>query len=358
MRLLLVNSTRNWGGVKTWTLRVAGLLRERGHHVVVAGRKGDPFCQACRDSDVPVFEYPFGASWSPAAILSFLRLMRREQIQVVLANTGRDLSTAGTAAFLLRLPLVHRVGSVSDFRDTFVRRLVHRLFVSRMLTPAAWMIPVIARSFSWIRERDLRASPHSAHLLDHGPLCPEGRAPRLLMLGRLHVDKGQRDVLRACALLKKRGIAFHLKIAGAGPDEEPLQDLRTELSLEEAVLFCGFQQDVRPLLAEADLGLLYSTHEAISNVVVEYLCAGLAVVTSRLPAMDEVDSGSGCILQVPGADPKALAAGLEGLLLDTDKLRRQGALARQEAVSRFQPKCEAERVEHIFHELLAERDNS
>ena len=68
VRLMIVNSTRKWGGVKTWSLRTARSLAERGHQVTVVGRSGDPFVQACRDAGLDSHGMSFGASWSPARI--------------------------------------------------------------------------------------------------------------------------------------------------------------------------------------------------------------------------------------------------------------------------------------------------
>ncbi len=350
MRLLLVNSTHRWGGVKTWTLRAGRSLAARGHHVVVAGRRGDLFCRACREAGLPAAEYGFGASWSPLAIAYFRRLIRREGIQLAVCNVGRDLSTAGAAARSLGLPVIHRVGSIFDFRDTFVRRLVHRRIVSGMLVPARWMVDELARRFSWIGPAEIRASHHGAELLARQRRT--GRPPVILTLGRLDPDKGQRELLKACAKLLGRGLDFRLVISGTGSDESHLRTLAKDCGLAERTEFTGFRLDVRPLLRSADLGVLYSTHEAISNVVVEFLCAGLAVVASDLPSLREVDAGSGCITFAPSGDPEALAEALGGLLEDPPLRERQSRLAVREASRRFTIEAEAERLECIFLDQL------
>lgn len=345
MRLLIVNSTRKWGGVKTWSLRTACSLSERGHQVTVVGRRGDPFVQACRDAGIDSHGLAFGASWSPFMILSLWRLMRRQQPQLVICNVGRDLSTAGAAAWLRGVPVIHRVGSVHDFRDTFVRRLVQRKLVSAMLTPAEWMVPDLKRRFAWLATVDIRASHHGIDV-SRPPVSHSKPPRRLVMVGRLHPEKGQLELLEAAA-----GLPADLRIvlAGEGPARGELERFAST-RLPGRVLLSGFVQDVREVLDAGGIGVLYSSHEAISNVALEYMAAGLPVVASDLPGVRELDPEGEAIRFVAPGDVTALRSTLHELLQHPEECLARGSAGYRRACSRFSREAEAIRLEGYYSE--------
>lgn len=54
MRIVYVNSTHKWGGVKTWTLDTAVWLAKRGHEITLFGRPG-PFTDKSRSLGIETF---------------------------------------------------------------------------------------------------------------------------------------------------------------------------------------------------------------------------------------------------------------------------------------------------------------
>lgn len=354
MNLLFVNSTRRWGGVKTWTLRAARGLRARGHGVLVAGREGDPFLDACREAGLEALGLPFGASWSPLLIARFWRLIGRRGIDLVVCNTGRDLSTAGAAARLRGRPVVHRVGMVRDFRDTLSRRTAQRVLQARFLVPAEHMARGLSERFAWIAPADVLVSANACRSL--AARAEPGREPAtVLCLARLHPGKGQRDLLRAAARLSGEGLEFTVRLAGAGEDEQPLRALAVSLGLADRVVFAGFVADVEKELAGAQIGVLASHDEGFPNQLIEGLGAGLAMVATDLPAVREALGGEAAARLVPAGDAGALADALGALLRDPAARTRLGEAGRRRAEAAFSPRAEAERLEGLFEGILAER---
>jgi glycosyltransferase involved in cell wall biosynthesis len=351
--ILYVNSTHKWGGVKTWCLRTAIHLQKQGHKVILAGRKGDPFLEACRQADLTVEEISFGASWSPITMTRFVGIIRRHKIQLVVGNVGRDLSTAGVAAKICSCPMIHRVGSIYDFRNTTIRRLVHSIFVQGMLVPAHWMVPALKERFAWLITTDIQASLHSVETTL--PFTPRSSLEfskgenemTVLILGRVHPEKGQAELLHALEELKQDGYQPHILVVGDGPALEPLRE-EYQSHFGERLQFIGFTTDVKTYLEKADIGVLFSKHEAVSNVVFEYLAAGLAVLAPDLPGLREVDPRGECVTFVDPQQPQTLTKALRLLLSDhSHRLRLQG-LSRQRAENHFSPDQEATRLAQIY----------
>ncbi|MFA7331943.1 MAG: glycosyltransferase family 4 protein [Candidatus Delongbacteria bacterium] len=353
MRILYVNSTRRWGGVKSWCLRSARSLQQRGHELWVAGRTGDPFLDACRDADLSILPLAFGMSWSPLLILRLHGLIRRLGIEVTVCNTGRDLSTAGVASRLAGVPVVHRVGSGSDFPDSWVRRRTHHLLGTRLLAPAQVVRDELLTNYSWLRPEDVAVSWNGA-LAPARPALP-GPADRLVCLSRLAAGKGLEPLLQAVDQLQRAGRVLQLDLVGEGPLEAELKSRSRELGLDESVRFPGFVRPAAGVLSLAGIGVLPSLREGFPNTLLEYWAAGLAVVASDLPGVREALDGSGAALLVPPGDPGALAQAL-GRLLDDDGLRRETAAAGQARLAeRFTSVREAERLEAFYQGLIAER---
>lgn len=93
---------------------------------------------------------------------------------------------------------------------------------------------------------------------------PEG-VPLLLTLGRLHDDKAFDVLIRALPKIPNA----YLWIGGAGPEEEKLKNLATEMNVAERVRFLGWVQDPYPLYAACDIYVCPSRVEPLGNVVLE-----------------------------------------------------------------------------------------
>jgi glycosyltransferase involved in cell wall biosynthesis len=348
IRLLFVNSTRKWGGVKTWTLRVASSLQAVGHDLTIVGRRGDPFVEACQKEGLEACGLPFGASWSPLMIWRLVSLIRRKKIELVICNTGRDLSTAGMAAWICGIPVIHRIGSVFDFRDTWTRRTVHRLMVKAVLLPARWMEQELKLNFPWLRATPFIISHHGVPL-DVKQAQPAGSDPlRVVICGRLHHEKGQLGLLKALSRITGN---WELELIGEGDYRPVLEEwIQTHLA-DKTITLSGFCGDVPERLAKAQLAVIFSDHESISNVVLEYMAAGLPVIASDLAGIREVDPEGRALVFVSPGDIDGLSRELERLMADHAERQRRGSIAREIAEG-FSRDHERKRLEYAISGLI------
>jgi glycosyltransferase involved in cell wall biosynthesis len=101
----------------------------------------------------------------------------------------------------------------------------------------------------YIRQRHPSVPPEKIVLRRLGVEIPRAsgsesrRQPRsthsLLAVGRLHPVKNHAFLIRACAVLRERGIPVTCCIAGGGPERKRLQQLITELGLGQVVHLLG-----------------------------------------------------------------------------------------------------------------------
>ncbi len=150
-----------------------------------------------------------------------------------------------------------------------------------------------------------------------------GTLLRVLSIGRLHWKKGLDDGLRAMAALRQQGVDVAYRIVGEGSEREKLTFLIDQLDLNREVQLLGVrnQEQVRDELAAADVLLLPSLSEGISNAALEAMAAGRAVVSTDCGGMSEIihDGENGFVVAI--GDVAAMADRLRQL--DDDPALRQ-----------------------------------
>ena len=161
---------------------------------------------------------------------------------------------------------------------------------------------------------------------------PAGRT--VVAVGRLVEKKGFAHLVRAAALLRERGAADRVVIAGDGPLRAELARLAGELGLDGYVELLGAvpHAEVRTLLERADVLAMPSVvaadgdRDSMPVVVKEALAMEVPVVGSDEVGLPEVLREPWGVLVAPG-DPAALAQGLADLLARPAEQRAEAGRA-------------------------------
>ncbi|MFF8102111.1 glycosyltransferase [Streptomyces sp. NPDC016640] len=229
-----------------------------------------------------------------------------------------------------RLPGTHPAldGLLADRAETWLRRRRDRLLArcERVLAPTPQGRAELARTLGPDRVAPLRRG------IDHGLFRPDPTArarlareygvpadrPLVLFAGRLDATKGVPLLTESVRLLRARGRAAHLVMAGAGAGEDAV---RRSLGPDVTLLGTLPQERLARVYAGCDLFAFPSRTETSGNVVAEAMASGLAVVlpegahTTRWLTAPGRDG-----IVVPRDDPGAWADAL-GRLLDRPALR-------------------------------------
>ncbi|UCD33764.1 MAG: glycosyltransferase [Desulfobacterales bacterium] len=163
---------------------------------------------------------------------------------------------------------------------------------------------------------------------------------RMGTLGRMVEKKGFDVLIRACKILKDKGVTFHLGIAGDGPQRKYLHDLVNSSDLTGDISFQGpLPHDRVPTwMHELDLFVLpcrkdrQGDMDGIPVVLMEAMLSGVPVVSTRLSGIPElVEDGKTGILAAQDA-PEDLALAIIRIHSD-EQLRDR---LRKNAVSRVE----------------------
>ncbi|MEK7744121.1 MAG: glycosyltransferase family 4 protein, partial [Elusimicrobiota bacterium] len=176
---------------------------------------------------------------------------------------------------------------------------------------------------------------------------PSGLA--LLYVGRLAAEKRLDGFMKSFAsALKKSPADAFFAVAGAGPEERLLRAEAARLGLSGKVLFLPPRHDIRELYLAADVFVLPSISEGLSNALLEAMACGLAVFAGRVGGNREaVEDGLSGLLFDP-QDPEDEARRLGKLLLNPGLAAALGKSAREAAEARYSIVSTAERCLKLY----------
>lgn len=159
--------------------------------------------------------------------------------------------------------------------------------------------------------------------------------PLLLFVGKLRYYKGLPFLIKA---MKK--INASLVIAGSGPMENELQDLVSELKLEEKISFTGDidYRDLPDYYKACDLFILPSTEksEAFGTVLLEAMASSKPMISTELntgTSFVNVDRETGLVVEPANDD--AIVNAVETILHDLPLMKKFGENAFKRVCEQF-----------------------
>ena len=163
-----------------------------------------------------------------------------------------------------------------------------------------------------------------------------GRPLHILSSRRLVEKKGFADLIRACAILRDRGLDFRCTIAGSGEDEAALRAQISAAALDDIVALTGKalkQEEIPDFMATGDvyaLPCIWASDndvDGLPQMLMEAIGCGLPAISTRLVGIpDLIRDGETGLLVAPG-DVEALADALSRIESDpelSDRLSKAG----------------------------------
>jgi glycosyltransferase involved in cell wall biosynthesis len=370
------------GGTQRQARLLIAQLQARGYHLIVLTRNYHRLAAHEIRDGVEYHRWPVVGRWRVLNSAIFLcgtlawLVRNRCRYQIVHGHQAYAPATIGTlAAMITRRPVIIKVtasnehGEAKEIRRLPLARLrlyllrrVDRFVVlttqmarevatlgisSKRLTriPNGVAIPAVAAYESGIRE----AARTRLRL-------PQGKI--VIYTGRLSAEKGLDTLLHAWryVVASPLGRDANLLLLGEGTAyrnvEPELRAVALRLAITQHVSFLGRVSNVEEYLLAADVFVLGSVSEGMSNSLLEAMAAGLAVAASDIDAnADVVQEGEHALLFPPG-DVAANARVLMRLLADAGLRERLGRAARARVLEEFSASSVAERYLDLYSEVL------
>ncbi len=363
------------GGAEKQALELSVALRARGLDVSVLTRRlhGLPKREQVRGVPVERLWCAGGGPLGSAAFLwsLFCRLLLGasscDAIHVHLA--GSPALAAAAAGRLLRKPVIVKlgggrgIGELAASRATAAGRL--KLAALRALSPrfvaVAADLAEEARQYLDVSARVLPNGVDTARYRPFGAAqraaarralgWPEGVA--FLYTGRLSPEKRLPRFVSVWArcVREERPAAF-AAFVGDGPEAEAIRAAARQAGVESRVLVQAARDDVELAYGAADVFVLPSISEGLSNALLEAMAAGLPVLASRVGGTPEAVEDGKTGLLFEAEDDAGLEAAAGRLAGDPALRARLGGAGRTLALERYGMDGVARRYEELYRSAL------
>ncbi len=312
-RILQAMAGAEQGGAEAFFERLVIALHRDGVQQHVLIRRNPARAERLRAVGLNPVELPFGGMLDFATGRAFSREIAKFKPHVVMTwmNRATAMCPKGNFTHVARLggyydlkyyrSCDHLIGNTPDIVNYLVRE--------GWPADRAHYVP----NFVDV-DADAPPMPRSAH-------WTPPTAPLVVAMGRLHENKAFDTLIKALARVPNA----YFWLAGDGPEREKLEKLALSEGIKPRTRFLGWQTDVSPLLAAADLFVCPSRHEPLGNVVLEAWARGTPVVAADAqgPGM-LIDHGRTGLL-VPVDDVSAMAQAIAWMLDNPEAARTMAA---------------------------------
>ena len=366
-RVLIVIDGMEVGGSQGQVVQLLrGLDRQRWAPELAFFRDDSILADAVRRDGIPVHVVPKRRRLDLSFLFAYARLLRERDFALVHAfSLTAELATVLALPLALRRPVL-----VASERSFALDRPAWFWWLKRLAIAQSAAVIANSRSGAAVTARRTRTPEAKFEIVANGVDMPAAMtgmerdalrrelgvpADRRLALfvGRLVYQKNLPCLLRAMAALPREARPW-LALAGDGPEREPIAQLASEFGLEGDIRLLGERGDAKRLMQAADLLVLPSHFEGLSNSLLEAMAAGCPVVASAVGGTPELIEEGRTGLLFPADDAAALASAI-ARLADPALCVRLSRAAHEQVARNHSREALAAAVSAIYERCLGAR---
>lgn len=345
------------GGLEKKTFNLASALIERGERVeIITSRFYTTWPERELVKNVPVHRLPsprikiIGAVVFLAALCRYL-FNQRGRIKIIHTfQVGYGSAAAIFMGRLLSKPTVLNLacsGSGGDIcRNRWTPwgiaflvlcRLASRIVIlNKNMYQEVQTIGYNNQLIAWIPNGVDLTTYHNAE--DRQSLRAQmgiGSEKIILYTGRLSAPQKMLDHLIVAYARLRVSLPTKLYIIGDGPEKARLQRIIKKYNLENSIRLIPAVEEVAAFLQSADVFVMPSRFEGLSNAILEAMACGLPVIATRVEGnIDLIEDGVNGLLITPG-DESGLVNALTQLLTRPEIAAALGQQARQTVCNNY-----------------------
>lgn len=327
-RILFFIPTLLVGGAERHTADLCQRLRERGYSakILVHTGRSSPVMTAmpaCSDAIVLGLK---GMS-DPIGWMTIWRILRRERPDIIVAVNQTPLIVSVLQRFAgatrAKLACIFHTTELQDhekYQETLFRRVApftdllvyvganqQRSWESRGVRPRR--AALIRNGIDTVRFAAARAGRDQVR-------AQYGVSPDDVLLGLLasfRIEKNHVELVAALARARAAGTEAKVLCIGQGDTRATVEALAQTLGVADCLIYAGEQSDVAPYLGACDAGVLCSTAETFPLSAIEFLAAGVPMISARVGGATEIVQDDVNGLLYPPGDVDRFAAAIAAM---------------------------------------------
>ena len=323
-----------WGGDENWTVNLAKGLKDKGHHVVISCPPGSETLQRSEEKGIETFGFHIGPDIAIWKIPPFVKYLKKNKFEVLLCVQNRDMKIGALAARIAGVPAIFgRQGQVT-IRRSLQHKIVFTRYIDGIITNTN-SIKEYYSDFGWFSDDFIKVVYDGLILAGdvskidlHKEFGLKPNSPVIISTGRLVEQKRFDLLVEVAAIIKQKGLDWQIVVVGKGRLENDLRKYADRLEVSDFVKFVGFRDDVLSLVNSADIFVLSSDYEGMSNSLREAMAVGTACVATDVFGVDELFQKGKSGIMVNQGDATQLFEAIEQLIHNPElknKIERNSA---------------------------------
>ncbi len=369
MKILLLATHLNLGGIGTYTTSLAMELKAMGKKVVVASSGGE-LVEELEKKGITHINIPVNTSADIGmhtlfAYLKLLPVIRDGSIDIIHAQTrvtqiiAKMLSGSSKTAFVttchgfFKRRIFRRAFPCWGTRTIAISDAVRQHLVYDFKLPKE-SISVVCNGIEIKRFNRLVSSEDKLHIKKEYGL---NNQPIIGIISRLSSVKGHKYLLSAFALALKKMPGIQLLIIGDGPHryKKGLESQAEALGITNNVKFHAACKDTSIPLSVIDLFCNPSLQEGLGLSILEAMAMKIPVVASDVGGIYTLIQDNYNGLLVPPRDAEALSNAILDILSDKKRAKNMGELSRSIAEERFTVRMMTEGILNVYERAIKQR---
>ena len=345
MKISFVTATLTSGGSERVMSIVANKMQERGYEVeIVCLNDQIVFYPINEGIKITHVEVESGTKSLPKKLWWFRKYIKQTQPDVVVAFMVSVYTVTLLALMGVKIPVISSVRNDPAYSN--LRKKITR----KILLPRSAHVVVQTQQIKQFFNKNIQKmttviyNPVNEKVFELQPIEKENR---IISVGRLYPQKDQKMMIEAFAKVSEKFPQWSLIIFGEGPEREALELLVERLKVKDKVSLPGRSENIIDELNKSKVFCLSSIYEGMSNALVEAICVGLPIVTTKVSGTEELiqDGENGFTVNI--GDTDAMATALTKLLGD-EGLQKQFAENNKAQASKFETNAIVNQWEEVI----------
>ncbi|MFH1201873.1 MAG: glycosyltransferase family 4 protein [Candidatus Omnitrophota bacterium] len=363
MRILLLATHLNFGGIAQYVCSLAGALKKRGHEVCAAS-SGGQMVEELDKQGIEHISIPIKTKSEahPKILLSAFLLktkIKKYNIQIIHANSR---VTQVLAWYLAKLSQVKFVSTCHGFFKLRFSRRAFPCWGEKVIAISQEVKDHLVDDFNIPLDKvaliynGIDLSKYEAQIInDKNSLKKEfglSRGPVIGIIARLSSVKGHKYLILAFKEILNTFPDAQLLMVGDGPSKNELTALSKHLAIDKNTYFRPSSINIVDYLFLMDVFVMPSIMEGLGLSVIEAQAAGIPVVASCIGGINSLIEDGVNGLLVPVGDYQTIAKSVILLLQDKDLANRISLEAKNRVSQRFSLGLMAEQIEDLYKAVL------
>ena len=351
MKITFVTATLTSGGSERVMSIVADKMQERGYEVeIICLNDQIVFYPINEGIKITHVEVEAGTKSLPKKLWWFRKYIQKTQPDIVIAFMVSVYTVTLLALMGIGIPVISSVRNDPAYSN--LRKKITR----KLLLPRSAHVVVQTQQIKKFFNKGIQKmtsviyNPVNEKVFK---LQPTKKENRIISVGRLYPQKDQKTMIEAFAKVSEQHPDWQLVIYGEGPERKALEKMIQDprFKIQDKVLLPGRSENIIDELNKSKIFCLSSVYEGMSNALVEAICVGLPIVTTKVSGTEELikNGENGFIVNI--GDKESMAKALTKIIED-ENLQKQFAEKNKAQAIKFETNTIVNQWEDLVNSVV------